>query len=55
MVAAGMGDWPGRLAVGDTSLGGGRTRGEFDVRIADAPVPARVNGDGDVVRGSDGR
>ena len=47
-----------RLAAsleGDASLGGGRTRGEFDVRIADAPVPARVNGDGDVVRGSDGR
>ncbi|MBA3821996.1 MAG: hypothetical protein H0X17_24135, partial [Deltaproteobacteria bacterium] len=35
---------------GDVQLAGGRTRGEFAVTIADAPVPARVDGDGDVVR-----
>ena len=39
--------------VGDVSLGDGRTEGEFDVTIADDPVPARVDGDGDVVRGED--
>jgi len=35
---------------GDVELAGGRTKGEFAVTIADAPVPARVDGDGDVVR-----
>jgi hypothetical protein len=38
---------------GDVSLAGGRTRGEFEVTIADDPVPARVDGDGEVVRGGD--
>jgi hypothetical protein len=36
---------------GDVKLGDGRTKGEFAVTIADEPQPARVNGDGDVVRG----
>jgi hypothetical protein len=36
--------------VGDVSLGDGRTKGSFDVTITDEPVPARVNGDGEVVR-----
>jgi hypothetical protein len=35
---------------GDVEVRGDRTRGEFDVTIADAPVPARVNGKGDVLR-----
>ena len=39
--------------VGDVELGDGRTRGEFAVTIADEPVPARVNGDGEVVRGEE--
>jgi hypothetical protein len=38
---------------GDVSLGDGRTEGSFDVTIADEPVPARVNGDGEVVRGEE--
>jgi hypothetical protein len=38
---------------GDVSLGDGRTEGEFDVTIADDPVPARVGEDGEVVRGED--
>ena len=38
---------------GDVSLGDGRTEGEFDVTIADDPVPARVGEDGEVVRGDD--
>lgn len=38
---------------GDVSVGGGQTEGEFDVTIADDPVPARVDEDGDVVRGDD--
>jgi hypothetical protein len=38
---------------GDVSLGDGRTDGEFDVTISDEPVPARVNDDGEVVRGED--
>jgi hypothetical protein len=51
---------PGRYTVGwrlapalegDVELAGGRTTGEFDVTIADDPVPARVNGNGEVVRG----
>ena len=37
--------------VGDVELSGGRTSGEFDVEISDAPVPARVNDEGEVVRG----
>ena len=36
---------------GDVKLADGRTKGEFIVTIADAPVPAGVNGDGEVVRG----
>jgi hypothetical protein len=32
-------------------LAGGRTKGEFAVTISDEPVPARVDGEGDVVRG----
>jgi hypothetical protein len=40
---------------GDVSLGDGRTEGEFDVTISDEPVPARVDGDGDVVREEAGR
>jgi hypothetical protein len=36
--------------VGDVSLGEGRTEGSFDVTISDEPVPARVRGDGEVVR-----
>jgi hypothetical protein len=38
---------------GDVRLADGRTRGEFDVTIADDPVPARVDEDGDVIRGED--
>jgi hypothetical protein len=38
---------------GDVELAGGRTKGEFEVTIADDPVPARVDGDGDVVRGEE--
>ena len=38
---------------GDVKLAGGRTKGEFDVTIADSPVPARVDRDGDVVRGEE--
>ena len=39
------------LEVGDATLGDGRTAGEFSVTIADAPVPAGVDRDGNVVRG----
>ncbi len=38
---------------GDAKLAGGRTKGAFDVTIADDPVPARVDADGDVVRGEE--
>ncbi len=38
---------------GDVQLSGGRTKGEFVVTIADDPVPARVDADGDVVRGEE--
>jgi hypothetical protein len=38
---------------GDAKLAGGRTKGEFIVTIADQPVPARVNADGEVVRGEE--
>jgi hypothetical protein len=34
---------------------GQRTKGSFRVRISDEPVPARVNGKGEVVRGEAGR
>ena len=34
-------------------LTGGRTEGEFAVTISDRPVPARVDDDGDVVRGEE--
>ena len=53
---------PGRYTIawrlapaleGDAELTGDRTRGEFEVTIADDPVPARVNGDGEVVRGEE--
>lgn len=53
-VAAGRYTVSWRLAPsleGDVSLAGGRVSGEFDVTIADDPVAARVDGDGDVVRG----
>jgi hypothetical protein len=40
---------------GDVSLGDGRTDGEFDVTISDAPVPVRVGADGEVVREDAGR
>jgi hypothetical protein len=39
--------------VGDVSLAEGRTEGEFAVTISDRPVPARVNDDGEVVRGEE--
>jgi hypothetical protein len=39
--------------VGEVSLAEGRTEGEFDVRITDEPVPARVGEDGEVVRGEE--
>jgi hypothetical protein len=39
--------------VGDVSLGDGRTNGTFDVTISREPVPARVDGSGDVVRGEE--
>ena len=35
--------------------GGQRTTGSFEVTISDDPVPARVNGKGEVVRGEPGR
>ena len=38
---------------GDFKLASGRTKGEFAVTIADEPVPARVDADGDVVRGEE--
>jgi len=38
---------------GDATLAGGRTKGEFVVTIDDKPVAARVDADGDVVRGAD--
>ena len=38
---------------GDVELAGGRTKGEFVVTIADDPVPARVDANGDVVRGEE--
>ena len=39
--------------VGDVSLADGRTEGEFAVTISDRPVPARVNEEGEVVRGEE--
>jgi hypothetical protein len=45
-VAPGL-DGKARLASG------GRTRGSFDVRVVDEPVPARVNAEGEVVRGEE--
>jgi ABC-type glycerol-3-phosphate transport system substrate-binding protein len=53
---------PGRYTVawrlapsleGDVELAEGRTEGEFAVTISDRPVPARVNDDGEVVRGEE--
>jgi hypothetical protein len=38
---------------GDFELAGGRTKGEFSVTVDDEPVPARVDDDGDVVRGAE--
>jgi hypothetical protein len=38
---------------GDVELAGGRAEGEFAVTIDDKPVPARVDGDGNVVRGEE--
>ena len=40
--------------VGDAGIQGEDTAGEFDVTISDEPVPARVNGEGEVVRGDGG-
>jgi len=40
------GSYDVKLAVGGTAV-------EFDVTIADDPVPARVNGKGEVVRGEE--
>jgi hypothetical protein len=37
--------------VGDAAVEGEDTAGEFEVTISDAPVPARVGADGEVVRG----
>jgi len=45
-IAPGL-DGKARLAAG------GKTRGTFDVRVADEPVPARVNSKGEVVRGEE--
>jgi hypothetical protein len=39
--------------VGDVTLADGRTEGEFAVTISNKPVPARVNDEGDVVRGEE--
>ena len=39
--------------AGSAEVQGDRTRGEFEVTIADDPVPARVKGDGEVVRGEE--
>ena len=39
--------------VGDVKLAGGRTKGEFDVTISAEPVPARVDDEGEVVRGEE--
>jgi hypothetical protein len=39
--------------VGDAAIEGEDTAGEFEVSIADEPVPARVNGEGEVVRGEE--
>jgi hypothetical protein len=38
---------------GDVELAPGRTEGEFAVTISDRPVPARVNDEGEVVRGEE--
>jgi hypothetical protein len=38
---------------GDVTLANGRTEGEFAVTISNRPVPARVNDDGEVVRGEE--
>jgi hypothetical protein len=38
---------------GDFKLAGGRTKGEFVVTIEDDPVPARVDGEGNVIRGEE--
>jgi hypothetical protein len=55
---------PGRYTVawrlapsleGDVELAGGRTQGKFVVTIADAPVPSRVDDEGNVVRGEQPR
>ena len=45
-IAPGL-DGKARLAAG------GRTRGTFEVRVIDEPVPARVNSEGEVVRGEE--
>jgi hypothetical protein len=38
---------------GDVTLADGRTEGEFAVTISNRPVPARVNDEGEVVRGEE--
>ena len=55
-VAAGNYTVSWRLAPsleGDVSLADGRTEGEFAVTISNKPVPARVNDEGEVVRGEE--
>jgi hypothetical protein len=39
--------------VGDAAIEGDDTAGEFEVTISDEPVPARVNGKGEVVVGEE--
>ena len=39
--------------VGDAAIEGEDTAGEFEVTISDEPVPARVNGKGEVVVGEE--
>lgn len=39
--------------VGTAAVDGRDTAGEFQVTISDAPVPARVNAEGEVVRGEE--
>ena len=41
--------------VGDAGIQGEDTAGEFDVSISNEPVPAKVNGKGEVVREEAGR
>jgi hypothetical protein len=56
LVAAKAGRYTVEYVVSPSLTGGakaadGRVAGSFDVRIDDEPVPARVGGDGEVIRG----